>query len=340
LDRERKAYAETQEETFMPPSDSTPPDEMAAQDSPPQEDAAVTPPESKKDASEKLWQQQARAYVVPYLPPPVVKGIASIDAQLEATVGPEATMTIASTILASWLVLVLIRFFSKRLTGGGKAIADDDEDNVLSKSAMKNKVEYDATVLFCGPMGGGKTRLFYQICTEEKVAKTVTSIKANVGIAPMKRERGDTATIRYIDWPGHAPLADSGLEPLWKAPTDKVRVVLVLDATQPVAAAASVLYHLWEGAATAKRRRTILVACHKKDFPKAKNWKRVKIQLRTELERLVMTKKPEWWPASKEVELDDLPQCDLYFCSTTCESNGLVPIEDYCRKGKLPEQSD
>jgi signal recognition particle receptor subunit beta len=324
----------------MPPPSDTPPDDTVAQDAPPQDAEPVTPPGKTEDDTKKIWQEQARAYVMPYLPPPVVKGIVSIDAQLATTVGPEATITVSSTILVSWLVLILIRFFSKRFTGGGKAIADDDADNVLSKSAMKNKVEYDATVLFCGPMGGGKTRIFYQICAEEKVTKTVTSIKANAGVAPMKSERGDKATVRYIDWPGHAPLSDSALEPLWKAPNDKVRVVLVLDATQPVAAAASVLYTLWEGAATAKRRRTILVACHKKDFPKAKNWKRVKIQLRTELERLVTTKKPEWWPASKEVELDDLPQCDLYFCSTSCESNGLVSIEDYCRKGKLPEQSD
>lgn len=299
------------------------------------------PPPRKKKSGRKIWQTKTREAIVPYLPPPVIKAIGQFDAQLEPSVGPEATVTIGSALFVCWIVVYIVGFLTKRIAGQGRAIAEEDDDNVLSEAAAAMKGEqFDVTVLLCGPMGGGKTRLFYHLCTGDKNVPTLTSLKANVGIAGIQPDRGDKEKVRYIDWPGHASLNDSALDTVWKAPVNSVRLVLVLDATQSVAAAASTLYEIWEGAVTSKRQRNVLICCHKKDFPKAKNWKRIKIQMRTELERLVTTKKPTWWAASKEIELDSLPQLALYFCSTTCESNGLIPLEEYCRQGKLPEQSE
>jgi len=253
--------------------------------------------------------------------------------------GPEASVTLGTTLLAMWIALILVRFLTQRLAGQGRAIAGEDEDNVLSKAALQGE-QFDVTVLLCGPPGGGKTRLFYHLCTGDKNMTTLTSLKANVGISAKNSDRGDKDTVRYLDWPGHAPLDDSALDGVWKAPSNQVRVILVLDATQPVAAAANTLYQIWELAVASKRPRTVLIACHKNDFPKAKNTKRVKIQLRTELERLVTTKKPEWWSTSREVELNSLHELDLHFCSTTCENKGLTPMEAYCRQGKLPDEAD
>ena len=280
-----------------------------------------------------------REAIVPYLPPPVIQAIGKIDAQLEPTVGPEATVTLGSTLLAMYLALFLVKFLNQRISGSGRAIVEEDEDNVLSETAMKGE-HFDVTVLLCGPPGGGKTRLFYDLCTGNKNLPTLSSIKANVGISAMNRERGDTDTVRYLDWPGHAPLNDSALDTVWKAPAENVRLLLILDVTQPVAAAADTLYHIWDGAIKSKHPRKVVIACHKQDIPKAKNWKRVKIQMRTELERIVTTKKPDWWSALQEVELHSLPQLELYFCSTTCEGNGLTALEEYCRQGKLPEQPE
>lgn len=304
------------------------------------------PPKPKRKPSSSSWQTRTREVLVPYLPPPVIRAMGNLDAQLAPSVGPEASITLGTTFLAMWVALFVVRFLTQRLTGRGRAVAGEDDDHVLSQASARGGEAFDVTVLLCGPPGGGKTRLFYHLCTGDVNVPTLTSLKANVGIAARDRDRGDTGTIRYIDWPGHAPIFDEALADVWKGPTDRVRVVLVLDATQPVAAAANVLYQIWELAVTSsskqqQQRRTVWIACHKKDFPKAKNAKRVKIQMRTELERLVTTKKPAWWSASREVELHSLQGLDLHFCSTTCESNtGLMPLEEYCRQGKLPESSD
>ena len=286
-----------------------------------------------------MWQTQTREFLVPYLPPPIIRAIGSIDAQLKPSVGPEASVTLGSTLLAMWIALMFVRFLTRRLAGQGRAIAGEDEDSVLSKAALRGE-QFDVTVLLCGPPGGGKTRLFYHLCTGDTNVPTLTSLKANVGISAKNSDRGDRDAVRYLDWPGHAPLDDPALDGVWRAPNDNVRVILVLDATQPVSAAANTLYEIWELAVASKRPRTVLIACHKKDFPKAKNSKRVKIQLRTELERLVTTKKPEWWSTSREVELNALHELDLHFCSTTCENKGLAPMEEYCRQGKLPDETD
>ena len=305
------------------------------------DDLPHSPPdidEPVKRRGPKLWQTKAREAIVPYLPPPVIKAIGRIDAQLEAVVGPEASVTMGSTLLAMYIVVIAVRFLTSRLAGQGRAIAGEDDDNVLSNAATLQGESFDVTVLLCGPMGAGKTRLFYHLCTDDKDMPTLTSLKANVGISARIVDRGDTETVRYLDWPGHAPVDDAALDTVWKAPLDQVRIVLVLDATQPVAAAASVLYQIWENAVTSQRHRKVLIACHKKDFPKAKNSRRVKIQMRTELERLVTTKKPTWFPPLQEVEIDSLPQLELHFCSTTCESNGLRPLEEYCRQGKFPDE--
>ena len=303
------------------------------------EETKETPP-AKRPYVRKMWRTKAREAITPYLPPPAIQAMSQLDAQLEPTVGPEATVTLGATLLTMWLTLSFVRMITRRLGGRGRAIAGEDDDHVLSASAMKGE-QFDKTVLFCGPQGGGKTRLFYYFCTGDKNLPTLTSLKANVGIPKLDTEPGGgTEIVRYLDWPGHATLNDKALDTVWSAPLPDVRVVLVLDATQKVSAAAATLYEIWQEAAKTKRRRQVLIACHKKDFPKAKNWKRIKIQLRTELERLVTTKKPEWWSASREVELDSLPELELYFCSTTCEGNGLVPLEVYCRQGKLPEQEE
>jgi hypothetical protein len=91
-----------------------------------------------------------------------------------------------------------------------------------------------------------------------------------------------------VDYPGHAAL-QSQLSSVVK---DCQRIVLVLDSTKSVAEAATVLYQILTDASCGEQRKNnttvvpILLACHKSQLPGAKNWRRLKIQLRTELERL------------------------------------------------------
>ena len=125
---------------------------------------------------------RVRETISPYLPPPVVHAISNLDPMLEPYVGPEATVTITGSMLAAWIVLSFIRLlFLSRGSSGGRAIAAEDEDHdVLSKSATAAATadEYGATVLLCGPTSGGKTRLFYQLCFDDYRPLTVMSIKA------------------------------------------------------------------------------------------------------------------------------------------------------------------
>lgn len=285
-----------------------------------------------------LWQTRVRATISPYLPPPVLHAILKIDPKLEPYVGPEASVTLVSTLLVAYITLKILRFLSSRLGGSGRAIADDeDEDHdVLSKSALtKSAAEYDATVLLCGPMHAGKTRLFYQLCFGQNDVATVTSIKANVGVAT----ENDVA-IRYMDWPGHASLEDEALANVW-TDNKNLYVVMVLDATQPVAAAADTLLQLVALADSRQKPLPVFVACHKNDLRSAKKWQRIKIQLRTELERLVATTTLDTALVKTlkkdNLQLEDLPNVELHFASTTC-CGGRVNDElvQYCQTGKLP----
>jgi Signal recognition particle receptor beta subunit len=260
----------------------------------------------------RLWQATVRESLVPFLPPPVTQGIRTIDSTLAVYVGPEATVTISVTLLVAWVVVALVqRWISSRTGPAIKAVVSgDDEGTTLSK----NEGTYDATVLLAGPRNGGKTRLFYQLCYTERYIPTVMSLEPNVGVTTYT---GDDSTnrsmqrIRYVDWPGYASVQDPSFVSII-APdvtivkkVHPVRVVLVVDATQPVTIAAEMLFQLFtilydayvnEPPATTsssshsnRTTPSIFVACHKKDFPKAKNDKRIKIQIRTELERLIYT---------------------------------------------------
>ncbi len=282
-----------------------------------------------QDAQRSMWQSTVREAITPYLPPPVVHAIRhQIDPQLAAYgLGPEGTVTVLTTLFLAWLTLFIFRM-TRVWMGSGKAVLEDDDAILQSKAQTK----YDHTVLLMGPSGSGKTRLYYQLTLgpDYNQIPTVASIKANVGYAVAS----DHSTIRYVDWPGYASLDDKLLKTI-VAETD--RVILVLDASQPVGSAADILYYLCND----KKRRKVFVACHKNDLSKAKNWRRIKIQLRAELERLFSLRKNEdtWWPSGKSLELDDIPAVQLHFASTSCESQLPSELTHFCETGVLPESN-
>ncbi len=280
-----------------------------------------------------MWQRTVREAVTPYLPPPVVHAIRHhVDPQLAAYgAGPEGTVTVLATIFLAWFTLFTLRVLVTRVwMGSGKAVIEDDD--AILQSQATDQTKYDHTVLLMGPSGSGKTRLYYQLTLgpESNQVPTVASIKANVGYAAAR----DHSTIRYVDWPGYSSLDDKLLKSI-VAETD--RVILVLDASQPVGSAADILYYLCND----KKRRKVFLACHKNDLSKAKNWRRMKIQLRTELERLLSVRKNEdtWWPSGKALELDDLPSVQLHFASTSCESRLPSELTNFCETGVLPESN-
>lgn len=292
--------------------------------------AVVQERKSQAPPPKRLWQTAIRESVTPLLPPPVSRGIVQQwDPVLKPYVGPEGTVNITATLVLAWLFWwVGTRLFHR----SGRAVSDDN-DQVLLSTKSTAKDDFDATVVFIGPRQAGKTRLFYQLCYSEGNLPTLMSLKANVGIAPDTR-------IRYVDWPGHASVNDPALVSVLTSKKD-VRIVIVMDATQPVSAAADNLYQLLNLLHSKKTKTTIFVACHKKDFPKAKNDRRIKIQLRTELERILAAKtalgEPAAWCSAQPLELDELSFVKLHFCATTCEGSGSPELMTFCQTGVVAD---
>lgn len=320
--------------------------------------AAPEPPLSDDTSTTTIWQTKVREGITPFLPPPVIKAFRRADTELEPYVGPEGSVTVLSTLLVAWLVLATMRLVSSRVFGTGRALADEEEDTILSSktAAASAAANYDATVLLVGPSLSGKTRLFYRLCYGKTYSNmpTLMSLKANVAISTpsVVEETGNhnsTESIRYMDWPGYAPLTDPALKSVLVPTT---RIVLVLDATQPVASAADILYqllltafHLRKSKAKGEATTKILIACHKSDFPKAKNWRRIKIQMRTELERLLTVRASKgqeedlWWPAGEPLDLGEIPGVQLAFLSTSCEGRLTADLLGFCHTGVLPSES-
>jgi signal recognition particle receptor subunit beta len=143
-----------------------------------------------------------------------------------------------------------------------------------------------------------------------------------------------------MDYPGHASLQS---QQFLNVLNDTRGIVLVLDTTQPVASVADVLYQLLAHANKTNQVLDIFVACHKMDAPNAKNWRRIKIQLRAELERLLKVRSMEendvWWTPGKPIDLENLPMATLQFCSTSCETNvGMNELASFCNDDMTPDK--
>jgi hypothetical protein len=205
----------------------------------------------------------------------------------------------------------------------------------------------------------GKTRLFYRFVAGDSLpadVPTVSSLQANVGISSSTSSTSSSPPqrIRWVDWPGHASVQDGALDAvIWKNTKHPVRLVLVVDATQLVASAATVLYQLWEQLATKTKASSsspslplpLLIACHKQDMSKAKTTKRIALQLRTALERLVTTNHPKWWPTNTtSYAIDDwsllAPYLTLHWAATSAIDGtpGLSALEDFGFHGIVPSE--
>lgn len=297
-----------------------------------------------------------------------------IDPQLEPWVGPEASVTIVGSLLVAY---VLFWIGSKLVFGGGgggtsmaggKAIQDDDDDHdqdvLLQGNHNHSEIPCDGTIVLCGPSLSGKTTLFYHLLhpnlmksNSNNIIQTVKSIKSNTGFlsipASSANSSSPSSTWRLVDTPGQwGP--EKLLQAISLAQQQQVqqRVVLVIDSTQPVPLAADYLQAVYlalvqtqpqaRGGKNAKMAPQILIACHKSQHPKAKNMRRLKLQLRSELERLQKfpsknddDKKNE--VSSATINWEQVLNDDVLFCSSDIQHNNLrlQDVEQFCRAGTL-----
>lgn len=288
-----------------------------------------------------LFRTTIRQKITPFLPPPIVVALRQIDPQLEPYIGPEPTVTLIGSLL---MAVFFWKLFGSTLGRKGKAIANLEEDEELTQDDRY----FHATLLFCGPSLAGKTSLFYQLLHPNTTTdslnstatriRTVKSIKSHRDFWVVSEKNQTQKTIRVLDTPGHwgpTKLMDTFLK---KETID--RIVLVVDSTQPVASAADYLYALLSSSLSLDRKIPIMVACHKSKSPKAKNFRRIKLQLRTELERLA---KLDTSTKNKDINPQDWDQrlqtCG--FCSSSCcdDPPVLDELKAFCQTGTLAVSS-
>jgi len=290
--------------------------------------------------SPQLFQTTLRQRIIPYLPPPIVKAIKEIDPRLEPYVGPEGCVNIFGSLLLGCLVYGLVRHL---FTGGGssslgsgrnKAIQEDDRDRDILPS-NKTSRPFDESFLLCGPSLAGKTSLFYQLVSQQSGnidnrVKTVRSIKSNTGFLEtedaMTNDKSINKVLRILDTPAHwGPQKLIKIVPL----QDIDRILVVVDSTQPVAQAADYLYAILRK--SSNNHSNVLISCHKSDHPKAKNARRIKLQLRSELIRLSKLDDND--------EIDDWEEIlnAIPFCSSNVGDMDVV--RDFCKAGTMPSSS-
>ena len=281
---------------------------------------------------DRLFQTKFRESVTPYLPPPVIKAIKEVDPLLEPLVGPEASVNIFGSLLLAWFLYQVAQtlFSSGSSVGSGSkntAIQEEEQD-ILPSNADTSRPFYE-TVLLCGPSLGGKTSIFYTLLQkgENSTPKTVRSIKSNTGFLETSEK-----VLRLLDTPGHW-----GPQKLFRVVglQDVQRLVVVVDSSQPVAPAADYLYEVLKSTISngATGSPNILIACHKSDHSKAKNARRIKLQLRSELVRLgKLDNDGSEDPVNWEEKMNAVP-----LCSSTVSD--LKDLRAFCETGTVPQST-
>ena len=195
---------------------------------------------------------------------------------------------------------------------------DDDNDNyeedphadqVTLPSLPAVGMYHDGTLVLCGPRAAGKTSLLDTLLHFDRVPTTTTttratvsSIQPTVGLLSLASTTTTTSTTataprhthwRCIDLPGHwspSKVVTNTTRELSRSADNLIVIALVLDATQPVSKAVDYLYE-WLLATVLqqqqqKQKYRMVVVAHKSESPKAKNIRRLKLQVKQELERL------------------------------------------------------
>lgn len=316
---------------------------------------------------------QTRRVISPYLPPPLLNLMLTIDThQFTNTYLPdesEPSTFILIVIFGIYFSIHVFNLISYFVGGNSKTLIegiedDEPESKVLHNISADEDTKYRDTVIIFGPSSSGKSLLFHKITSANpKNIKTVMSLKANIHIM----ENGETSEpLRLIDYPGHVTLSSQlpNLLVADKSGKGSTRAVLLVDSTKALSEAGSLLYSVLTNAnvvnswKNSSETLTILVACNKKDSLGSKNWRRVKIQLKNELEKLKKiasslkqnnvdsemndtNSDDSIELIGKNIDLQDLSKngidnIQLGFMSlSTREEDGLQELQTFIREGKM-----
>ena len=273
-----------------------------------------------------------RNNVVPWLPPPLVKAMKAFDGNPQIqSMFHEYTDEPATLLLISLLsIFVVYECLCQISSSSSSAIIIDENEKEKFLIESPETESYQETVVFLGPSGGGKTTLFHMMQQYHKkqqdddssqgliMPMTVTSMKANTTILNFSKENGDDASVRLLDYPGLYLTQKENEGESYSNYIEK-RIVFLLDSTRPIPVDTAQTLHNIILNNTHGEVIAILVVCQKSDVSNAKHWRRMKIQLRTELER--------WRKVTKTTQKDTLSS------TSTSTQTSLPPYTDL---DKLP----
>ena len=310
-----------------------------------------------------------RKSAAPFLPPPLLRLIHAVDSyayihrasvanSTDATID-EASMTLLSSIFVSYIIWKLIKtvaylFSNKRSTAhlsdeGVLGNLGADASKTKDQSRGANTIKFDATVIIFGAMNSGKTALLHRLMCNDKRECPITVSSTIVNVCYLAAGDTNNNIVRIIDYPGHPALRSQFTQLLH--PTSTSRLIFTIDSTQPVTESVSMLYQSILIHPTVRQqyregKLNILITCTKTDLKGAKNYKRVKIQIRNELERLrkldsVVNNKDEndLSLKGKNIDLDDLGHdvsVKFYFVEVSQEGSDITIVRDFVLNGTVP----
>jgi len=346
-----------------------------------------------------------RKLSAPYVPPPILRFIHLIDTicnNNDYHCSDEPGMSLITALFLAYIVCRSVQGISTSTRKRSTAHLNGKTDPVLRGLIVPEKIGsttgchkqgstfiagghnpllFKETVVLCGASNSGKTSILHYLCHAKEKKQvwappmTVTSLLANVGytcswegVSDDTRSKNDT--IRIVDYPGH-PSLSSKLTTLL-IPSVVSRLIFTLDATQPVTAGAAILYesiltHPQIRKSWKEEGKTlmILVVCTRSDVRGAKNCKRMKIQLRNELDKIrkvdfaiekdaAISKKMDCHikdtskallnVKGKTIDLDNLGSevpMSMHFVESgfgkDFMQSGLVAIHDFALKAVLPQ---
>ena len=323
-----------------------------------------------------------RRAVAPLLPPPVLRAIHATDSHFvvnhasftDEYLYSEPSMAILSAILLACTVWKAFQIVWTSSTSRSTAHLSKNEDTVLGNLAGARdrrqngddgfSPPFNDTVVICGASFSGKTTLLYLLCSDgpATLPMTVTSLVANVGYISSSGDSiggqsADDTLLRLIDYPGH-PSLSSQLSGLLNS-EDTSRVILAIDSTQLVTDGAAVLYQriltnleVRQSWSARGSKVPVLVVCTKSDVKGSKNYKRMKIQIRNELDRLrkidlELKQNSESSAAAlpikgRSIDLDNLGDdipVSLHFVEAGIGEDGAIDvIKEFALTGALPDE--
>uniref|UniRef100_A0A6V3REA5 Signal recognition particle receptor subunit beta n=1 Tax=Lotharella globosa TaxID=91324 RepID=A0A6V3REA5_9EUKA len=197
------------------------------------------------------------------------------------------------------------------------------------------------TVLIVGPMGSGKTALFYRLVLGEgsKLPKTVTSQAPNAEeFSPC--EEKSSKKLQLVDLPGH----DSQWPAAMERTSDAAGIIFLMDSSKPqTTVAGQKLFDLLCDPGLKKRKIPFLVACNKSEEEGAKSLDDIQddlhadLQDRTEFKDTIedtegntivkkMTEDDE-----SDFKFEELP-CPIKFTTVSLKKGDIAPIEKFCQE--------